>query len=143
MTLGQYSIGQLTLFYNIMTPADENDQNPSQKPVEYWPPSNQYQTAYLILEAADVVANSVIINDKRVWYYILIWNTCFRSSFKIPFYLVPPLFSRLGHTHFFTSGSYAAFRGMTLLCHIEGSMITAVWTHLRMFLNSKFHHLCV
>jgi hypothetical protein len=29
---------------------------------------------------------------------------------------------------------------MALLCHIEGSMITAVWTHLWMFLNSKFHH---
>jgi hypothetical protein len=29
---------------------------------------------------------------------------------------------------------------MALLCLIEGSMITAVWTHLRMFLNSKFHH---
>jgi hypothetical protein len=34
---------------------------------------------------------------------------------------------------------YAAFHGMALLCHIEGSMINAVWTHLRMFLNSKFH----
>jgi hypothetical protein len=29
---------------------------------------------------------------------------------------------------------------MALLFLIEGSMITAVWTYLRMFLNSKFHH---
>jgi hypothetical protein len=28
---------------------------------------------------------------------------------------------------------------MARKCHIEGSMITAVWTHLRMFLNSKFY----
>jgi hypothetical protein len=62
------------------------------------------------------------------------------SPFKISFYLVPPLFSRLGQKHSFTWGPYAAIHGMALLCHIEGSMITAVWTHLRMFLNSKFHH---
>jgi hypothetical protein len=30
---------------------------------------------------------------------------------------------------------HAAFHGMALMCHIEGSMI-----HLRMFLNSKFYH---
>jgi hypothetical protein len=29
---------------------------------------------------------------------------------------------------------------MCLLSHIEGSMINAVWTHLRMFINSKFYH---
>jgi hypothetical protein len=34
-----------------------------------------------------------------------------------------PLFSRLGHTLSFTWGSYAAFRGRTLLCHIEGFMM--------------------
>jgi hypothetical protein len=27
--------------------------------------------------------------------------------------------------------------------HILGPMITAVWTHLRMFLNSEFHQFCV
>jgi hypothetical protein len=32
------------------------------------------------------------------------------------------------------------FHGMALLCHIEGSMITAVWTHLRMFQNTKFYN---
>jgi hypothetical protein len=59
-----------------------------------------------------------------------------RSPFKIPFYLV----SRLGHTHFFTWGPYAAFfNGMALAYHIEGSMITAIWTLLRMFQNSKFY----
>jgi hypothetical protein len=64
----------------------------------------------------------------------------FRSPFKIPFYLVSPIVSRLGQKHYFTWGPYAAFHGMSLPCHIEGSMITAVWTHLHMFLNSKFHH---
>jgi hypothetical protein len=49
------------------------------------------------------------------------------------------LFSRLWHTHIFTWGPYAAFHGMALTCHIEGSMITAIWTHLRMFQNSKFY----
>jgi hypothetical protein len=29
---------------------------------------------------------------------------------------------------------------MALLCHIDGSMITAVWTNLWKFLNSKFYH---
>ena len=43
-------------------------------------------------------------------------------------------------TLFITWGPYAAFHGMALPCHIEGSMITAVWTHLRMFLNSKFYY---
>jgi hypothetical protein len=33
---------------------------------------------------------------------------------------------------------YAAFHGMARKFHIEGSIITTVWTHLRMFLNSKF-----
>jgi hypothetical protein len=36
------------------------------------------------------------------------------------------LFSRLGHTDFFTTGPYAAFHGMALTCHIEGSMMTAI-----------------
>jgi hypothetical protein len=45
--------------------------------------------------------------------------------------------SRLGHTHSFTRGPYAAFHGMALTCLIEGIMITAVWTYLRMFLNSN------
>jgi hypothetical protein len=54
--------------------------------------------------------------------------------------LICPLFSLLGQKHSFTWGPYAAFHGMAWTCHIEGSMITAVWTHLRMFLNSKFHH---
>jgi hypothetical protein len=39
-----------------------------------------------------------------------------------------------------TLGPYAAFNGMARKCHIDGSMITAVWTHLRMFLNSKFYY---
>jgi hypothetical protein len=63
----------------------------------------------------------------------------FRSPFKIPFYLVPPiLFSFRAHA-FFTWGPYAAFHGMALTCHIEGFMITAIWTHLQMFQNSKFY----
>jgi hypothetical protein len=37
-----------------------------------------------------------------------------RSPFKIPFYLVPPLFSRFGHTHYFTWGPYAAFQNFTI-----------------------------
>jgi hypothetical protein len=62
--------------------------------------------------------------------------------FKIPFCLVPPIvFSfrvhAFQHDH---RGPFAAFHGMARKCHIEGSMITAVWTHLRMFLNSKFDH---
>jgi hypothetical protein len=41
--------------------------------------------------------------------------------------------------HFFTWGPYADFHGMALTCHIKGSMITAIWTHLRMFQNSKLY----
>jgi hypothetical protein len=41
-------------------------------------------------------------------------------------------------TRFFNWGQYATFHGMALTCHIECSMITAVWTNLRMFLNSNF-----
>jgi hypothetical protein len=63
-----------------------------------------------------------------------------RPPFKIPFYLVPPIVFSFRAKAFFTWGPYAAFHWMALLCHIEGSMITTVWTHLRMFLNSKFHY---
>jgi hypothetical protein len=49
-------------------------------------------------------------------------------------------FSRLGHTHSFTWRPYAAFHGMARTCHIEGSMITATLTHLRVFLNIKIHN---
>jgi hypothetical protein len=67
-----------------------------------------------------------------------------RSPFKIPFYLVPPIvFSFRTKAFFYSWGPYAAFHGIALVCHIEGSMITAVLKHLRMFLNSKFHHFCV
>jgi hypothetical protein len=66
-----------------------------------------------------------------------LYNLC--SPFTIPFILFRPLFSRLGHTHVFTWEPYAAFHGMALTCHIEGSMITAIWTHSRMFLNSKLY----
>jgi hypothetical protein len=38
-----------------------------------------------------------------------------------------PLFSRLGHMHFYLWGRYAAFHGMTLTSHINGSMISALW----------------
>jgi hypothetical protein len=62
-----------------------------------------------------------------------------RSPFKISFYLVPPIvFSFMAHA-FCYLGPYAAFHEMALTCHIEGSMITAIWTHLRMFQNSKFY----
>jgi hypothetical protein len=37
---------------------------------------------------------------------------------------------------------YAAFE-MTRQCHIEGSMVTAAWTHLWMLLNSMFRHFIV
>jgi hypothetical protein len=47
------------------------------------------------------------------------------------------------HTNSFTLGPYSTFHGMALLCHIEGFVITAVWTHLRMFLNSYFHNFLV
>jgi hypothetical protein len=57
-----------------------------------------------------------------------------RSPFKISFYLVPPIVFLLRATHSFTWEPYAAFHGMARKCH----MITAVWTHLRVFLNSKF-----
>jgi hypothetical protein len=62
------------------------------------------------------------------------------SPFKIPFYLVPPIVFSLRAPLSITWGPYPAFHGMARKCHVEGSMITAVWTHLRMFQNSKFHH---
>jgi hypothetical protein len=58
------------------------------------------------------------------------------SPLKIPFYLVPPIvFSFRAHA-FFNLGTICRFSWNGLACHIEGSMITAIWTHLRMF--SKF-----
>jgi hypothetical protein len=69
-----------------------------------------------------------------------LWYAGFITSyppFRIPFYLVPPIdFSFREHALFYL-GPYATFHGMVLLCHIEGSIITAVWTHLQMFSNSK------
>jgi hypothetical protein len=61
-----------------------------------------------------------------------------RSPFKIPFYSVPPIvFSFRAHT-FLYLGTIPRFSlNETTVSH-WGSMITAVWTHLRMFLNSKF-----
>jgi hypothetical protein len=56
------------------------------------------------------------------------------SLFKIPFYLVLP---HLVLTHFNFWGPYAAFHGMAITWHIKGSMMSAVWTYLPMFLNSK------
>jgi hypothetical protein len=50
------------------------------------------------------------------------------------------LFSRLGRTLYITWGPYAAFHGMARKCRIEGSKKTAVWIHLRMFINSKFYY---
>jgi hypothetical protein len=59
--------------------------------------------------------------------------------FKMQYYLVPPIVFSLRAQAFFTWGNYTTFHGMALPCHLEGSMITEVWTHLRMFLNSKVH----
>jgi hypothetical protein len=58
-----------------------------------------------------------------------------RSPFKFPSFFSRPLVSRFGHMHFVTWGPYAAFHETALTCHIEGSMIIAIWTHLRMFQN--------
>jgi hypothetical protein len=62
-----------------------------------------------------------------------------RSPFKIPFYLVPSIVFSFWARAYFTLGPYAAFHGMALTCHIERSMITAIWTHQRMFQNSKLY----
>jgi hypothetical protein len=56
---------------------------------------------------------------------------------KLHFFSVPPFFYRLGHIPSFTCGPYATFHGMAWKWHIEGSIITAVWKNLRMFLTSK------
>jgi hypothetical protein len=62
------------------------------------------------------------------------------SPFKIPFYLVPPIvFSFKAHAVYFL-GTKRCFSWNGTEVSIEGSMITAVWTHLRMFLDSKFNH---
>jgi hypothetical protein len=53
------------------------------------------------------------------------------------------LFARVGHTHYLNWGPYAAFHGMALKCHIEGSMVTAIWIHLRVFQNSKLYQFIV
>jgi hypothetical protein len=57
------------------------------------------------------------------------------SPFKIPFYSVPPIVFWFRANAFFTWGPYSYFHEIALTCHIEGSMITAIWTHLRMFQN--------
>jgi hypothetical protein len=59
------------------------------------------------------------------------------SPFKIPFYLVPPIvFSFRAHAFYFLG----TIRRIFVEWHIEGSMISAVWTHLWMFLKSKSCH---
>ena len=40
-----------------------------------------------------------------------------RTNFKIPFYFVPPIVSRLGHTLSFIWGPYVACQGMALVSH--------------------------
>jgi hypothetical protein len=45
-------------------------------------------------------------------------------------------FFHLGHTQFFLLRDHMPlFMEWHLTCHIEGSMITAIWKHLRMFQN--------
>jgi hypothetical protein len=62
------------------------------------------------------------------------------SPFKILFYLVSPIvFSFRAHA-FYYLGTIRRFSWNGTKCHIKGSMITAVWTHRRMFLNSKFYN---
>jgi hypothetical protein len=71
-----------------------------------------------------------------------LWYAGFITSdplLKFHFIKFRQLFFRLGHMHLFTWGPYAAVHGMAFTCHIEGSMITTIWTHLRMFQNSKFY----
>jgi hypothetical protein len=91
----------------------------------------------------------LLLQTYRVFFIDLLVETVIGTSLtsfshpcvppKVP-YRVPcrcgQLFSRLGHTLSFTSRLYAAFREMARKCHIKGSMITAVWTHLQIF--SKF-----
>jgi hypothetical protein len=79
-----------------------------------------------------------ILRTSYLWYAGFITSDPFS---KFNFILIRPLFSRLGHTLFITWGPYAAFHGMARKCLIEGSMVTAVWTHLRLFLNSKFYYI--
>jgi hypothetical protein len=54
-----------------------------------------------------------------------------------PFKIIFCLFPSTGHTLSFTLGQNTAFYRKTRKCNIEGFMITAAWTHLRMFLNSN------
>jgi hypothetical protein len=53
-------------------------------------------------------------------------------AFKIHF-----IYCRLRYTHSLTLAPSAAFH-RTWKCHIDGFMIAALWTHLRMFLNQNF-----
>jgi hypothetical protein len=61
-------------------------------------------------------------------------------TFKTSYYLVPPIvFSFMAHTFFYLR-TIRRFSWNGTKCRFEGYMVTVVWSHLRMFLNSKFHH---
>jgi hypothetical protein len=55
MTQGQYSIRQLTLFYNNLTPSEEKWPALTTETCKILTLSNQYQTDYNILEATVVM----------------------------------------------------------------------------------------
>jgi hypothetical protein len=64
------------------------------------------------------------------------------SPFKISFNLVPPIvFLFRAHAFLLWDHMPLFMECAALTCLIEGSMITAIWTHLRMFQNSKLYQL--
>jgi hypothetical protein len=73
----------------------------------------------------------LLCNWQKTFYKII------ECSFKIPFYLVPPIVYSFRAQAFYYLGTICRF---SWTCHIEGPIITAVKTYLGIFLNSTFYH---
>jgi hypothetical protein len=82
----------------------------------------------------------LLYHPKDIWLLTsYMWYAGYITSnplSRVDFISFRPFFSRLA---FFTWVPYASFHWMALTCHIEGSMITALWINLRMFQNSKLY----
>jgi hypothetical protein len=80
-----------------------------------------------------VFLRTFTLNKLNIWNglaYLPNWTNPFTSQSSILFGLH---ISCLGHTHYLTWGPYA-------VCYVHVIAQYSIWTHIQVFLNSKFYH---
>jgi hypothetical protein len=88
---------------------------------------------YFVANRACNIFNFVVLDFLKGFCFSLFHNL--RSPFKIPFYLVPPIVFSFRAKTLFYLGTIRRFSwNGTTVSHWR-FLITAVWTHLRMFQN--------